>query len=119
MMSAETIRAINTETGVKAAKANKTPFVPFNRQEIEGGKISLPNLGYHVPKGWKRVEDVEWFCDSSGWGAPNEPALTQDQFLDELADYADKHPSHGYAIVETGQFQCYVGAFTKTRRKAN
>jgi hypothetical protein len=48
------------------------------------------------------------FVDTSGFGAPDEPALTLTQFLDELE--ADK----AYALVEVGQFQAYVQKFSKS-----
>lgn len=64
-----------------------------------------------VPAGWERVEDATWFADSSGWGRPGEPALAVIELKDELRRHASDNPCHGFAIVECGQFQCYVGAY--------
>jgi hypothetical protein len=38
---------------------------------------------------------------------PGEPALTQGQFIDRMK------PGMGYAVIEEGQFQVYVGEFKK------
>ena len=45
--------------------------------------------------------------DSSGFGASDEPALSFGQFKKILK------VGFGYAIIEEGQFQVYVGEFTK------
>jgi len=45
--------------------------------------------------------------DISGWGSPEEPVLTQDEFL----ALAAANPDIGWALVEVGQFQGVVGAF--------
>lgn len=45
--------------------------------------------------------------DISGWGSPEEPVLTQGEFL----ALAEANPDTGWALVEAGQFQGVVGAF--------
>lgn len=66
-------------------------------------------------KGYELVE--EYFVDSSGWGAENEPALTKNQFTEKLKRLLGK-PEHknGLTAKITGQgmFQVYVGLFKRT-----
>ena len=45
--------------------------------------------------------------DISGWGSPEEPVLTSQEFL----ALAAANPDIGWALVEVGQFQGVVGAF--------
>jgi hypothetical protein len=64
----------------------------------------LPFLGDYEPEGWRRT-DKTYFCDTSGFSQPGEPALTQEEFLERM------EPGYGYAIIEAGQFQCYVAQY--------
>jgi hypothetical protein len=66
--------------------------------------------GRHAFRGYTRV--ATWFVDSSGFGAPGEPALTVEEFIDRL------RPGSAYAIVGVGQFQVYVAEFEKNKRRA-
>lgn len=63
-------------------------------------------------KGYTLIKEL--FCDSSGLGASDELALTQDQFLKELTELLEEHEQLTAKITNVGQFQCYVGLFTKT-----
>jgi hypothetical protein len=54
------------------------------------------------------------FVDSSGFGAPDEPAYTQSQFMNKLNELLDKHGKVTTTITDAGQFQVYVGVFIKT-----
>lgn len=60
------------------------------------------------------------FCDKTGMGAPDEPALTPDQLKEKLhAAVLLAIPfgrTVGFAIVEEGQFQVKVGVFRKLPR---
>ena len=68
--------------------------------------FSCPDLeNKSIPKGWELKQ--KHFVDNSGFGAKDEPALTPHQFL------AKVKKGKGYAIVEKGQFQVYVGEFEK------
>ncbi|HDY89155.1 MAG TPA: hypothetical protein ENH82_13700 [bacterium] len=55
---------------------------------------------------WELLDD-QLFVDHSGFGANDEPALTADQFLEKVKE------GFGYAIVEQGQFQLYVGVYKR------
>lgn len=62
--------------------------------------------------GWEPT-GKEWFVDSSGFGSPSEPALTDSQFRTELLAYLREHPDHGFGITSVGQFQVFVSAFRR------
>ena len=111
MMSINQIAAMLDEQARHAARAKKTPYVPFDAKEIEGYRaFPFPNIGSYRPKGWKLVET--FMCDSSGMGDESEPALTIRQLKARLLLDLDK--GYGYAIVAVGQFQVVLGAFQKT-----
>jgi len=111
MWSLEMIEHLNRKAARKARRQHEEPTVP-TQEEIESyPPFPFPHLGPYVPPGWERVEGQEWFVDSSGFGRDDEPALSVRQFKDVLRQYAADNPDHGLAIVECGQFQCYVAAF--------
>lgn len=73
-------------------------------------------------KGYELVEEL--FVDSSGFGAPDELALTQDQFYKKLSELLTEHGELYATITGQGQFQVYVGLFRRngkrlTKRVAN
>jgi hypothetical protein len=130
MMSLETIRALSDEAAREARKAHKVPRM-FTAEEIAAGTVrDIPNLGGYLPRGWCRVsleqEHSEnprgiYMGDNGGRGAyfvdkgwssgRNEPALAIDEFIERM------QPGVGYGIVEEGQFQVKVGAFSKQRKE--
>ena len=71
----------------------------------------IPFLGDYVPPGWKFVR--KYWVDSSGLGQEGEPALTVNQFLAAIRLNVLGPETHGYAILEAGQFQVYVGEYVK------
>jgi hypothetical protein len=99
MMSLATIRELAREQAERAASEGIEPLIIWDREDIR----SIPNIGDHEPEGWELVESH--FVDSSGFGSPGEPALTLDQFMAKLV------MGRGYAIIQEGQFQIYVGEF--------
>lgn len=119
MFDLETIRAMSAEAGTKAKRGRLIPHIPRNVGEVDTWPpFPFPNFGTYCPKGWVKREDAEWFCDSSGFGAPGEPALTIEQFKAALREHITQYPGDGYAIVEVGQFQCYVAVFRLTGKTA-
>ena len=56
---------------------------------------------------WQQVDEL--FVDSSGFGWEGEPALTIEQF------YKQVKKGFGYAVVDSGQFQVFVGVFEKQK----
>jgi hypothetical protein len=114
MMSLEVIQQISDEAAERAASEGLVPYVLESPAEVERflqrGRLPFPFLGSYVPEGWTET-DESWFVDSSGFGRSDEPALTVELFCRELRAYADEHPTHGYAVVQHGEFQVYVGAY--------
>jgi hypothetical protein len=117
MMAIETIRSMSRQAALKAAKAKRQPFV-VTAEDVADlqasnpralNNIRFPFIGDYTPKGWEKVD--EHFVDSSGFGGPTEPALTQQSFYRRL------QAGHGYAITEAGQFQVYIGEFRKVAGK--
>jgi hypothetical protein len=102
MYSLETIKEMNRERMTEAKEAGKVPMV---YDGVPEDLKHIPNIGDYRPKGWKLVDTH--FVDSSGMGSSGEMALT----FDEFARKAKK--GRGYAIIEEGQFQVYIGEFVK------
>ena len=123
MMSGAAIRDESRRAAERAADEGKKPFVPepedFEVYRASGKGVKIPNLGDYVPKGWERLpRDDWWFVDKSGFDRSG-PALSIGAFINALEAYNREHPTHGVAMVEEGQFQCYVAPFApKARRKS-
>ena len=105
MFDLRTIQAMNREHAARAAKEGRLPYIVWAEDLDNMPPFPFPNLGNYVPDGWKL--DKEYFVDSSGFGQEGEPALTIDQFLKVV------EVGKGYALTECGQFQLYVGEYTK------
>lgn len=64
------------------------------------------------PDDLKEFEEIdEHFVDSSGFGRKGEPALTPEEFLKKVKK------GRYYAITSIGQFQLFVGEYTKLGKK--
>jgi hypothetical protein len=108
MMSSSQIAALSAKAARKAARTKGTPLLVEREDVIDKTTLfehlrQMPFLGTYEPEGWNKVEEL--FVDSSGFGAPDEPAMTQEQFLKAVK------PGLGYAITEAGEFQVYVGVY--------
>lgn len=120
MFSTEYIRSLQDEAAQRAAQENLTPYAP-TLEEIEAmPPFPFPFIGDYIADGWEPVldedgEPLTWFVDTSGFGANDEPALSISQLVDELRANAGK--GYGYALVEQGQFQGYLGVFKFVGRK--
>lgn len=66
-------------------------------------------------KGYELLQEL--FVDSSGFGQYDEMALTKTGFIYELENLLAKHNLLYSTITNEGQFQVYVGLFTKTGKK--
>lgn len=103
MFSLAQIQSMNRETGRKAKRHGKKPYIA--QHDNDEGVSKCPNIGDYRPKGYELIDQL--FVDSSGFGSSSGLALTIDQFL------AKVKKGLGYAIIEQGQFQLYVGVFKK------
>jgi hypothetical protein len=116
MMSGHAIQVLAREAARKASLTNKTPFMVWPqdieqwKEDLKEGKLSLPFpfIGDYEPKGYEQT--AEFFVDSTGFGGPGEPALTQERFLNVKIK-----PDHAYAITEIGQFQVYITEYRKVQ----
>ena len=74
----------------------------------ENGNIDcsqIPNFGEHRPDDYELSD--EYFVDNSGFGRAGESALTVGQFQTLIKKDC------GYAIIDVGQFQIWIGEFVK------
>lgn len=128
MLPLSDIISENRAVAERAAAVNRVPFT-LTSEDLEDARrgvldhVSIPDLGDYRPDGWDRVDLENWypgdrppgvdlnmnayFVDYSGFGIAGEPALTTAEFF-HLA-----RPGYGYAVIESGQFQLYVGVFEK------
>ena len=106
MYSLEVIKEMNQEAMNQAIDNNKVPVNVFSNGIVNPQKVkNIPSIGDFRPKNFELVN--EYFVDSSGFGAVGEMALTFNQFLEVVKE------GYFYAIIETGQFQVYIGEFKK------
>ena len=114
MMSLSQIYELSDEAARKARRHGKKPYViwPAEAERIKLDRsFPFPFIGSYRPKGWKLVDT--YFVDRTGLGSENEPALSRAAFRSKLK------AGMGYAVIEAGQFQVYVGEFEppKTRKQ--
>lgn len=140
MMSSQQVNQLADEAARRAKREGKKPIV-FTAEELNDEvKLAahvrrIPFVGTYRPAGYKLIpassldfprkdcvcvpwggDEAERYVqvDSSGWGSPNEPALTATQFYDAIRAIG---PGRAYAIVEAGQFQCVIGIFERVEAK--
>jgi hypothetical protein len=134
------LKYVNRQATRRAAKAKHVPLI-IDQQDIADAKngdlsgIRIPYVGERTPRGWRQVNIVEWFhkgeelegyvrrgvytyngkgaffVDKSGFGAPGEPALNLEEFLDLI------RPGYGYGVIEEGQFQVHVAVFERSAKR--
>lgn len=78
---------------------------PLQAKRDGENMLGIPNIGDRRSKTWELID--EFFVDSSGFGQLSEPALTIKEF------YAKVKAGLGYAVIEEGQFQVFIGVFKK------
>jgi len=116
MWSLEMINEMNAEAGEAAREQEVEPLL-LTADEYEGlSTVSavggFPNLGDYADEIDDEHERVETlFCDSSGFGSPNEPALTQEQLDGKVKELLGEHDELLFGIVEVGQFQLHLGVW--------
>ena len=114
MWDLTTLREINREAGDRARGLGLEPYHLKREAQLDGmPPFPFPNLGDDEVEVDKRYEKVDiLFCDKSGFGAPDEAALTLDQLIDRLRELLRENEGGlRLAIVEEGQFQLYIGVW--------
>ena len=124
MRSLQSIIADSREQGIQAARDEKRPLVIeeedwLSREVLTDMIRRLPNIGDYTPDGWTETKRffVDILGEATGKGMFNTPehirelkahgCLTFSELLDNV------RVGFGYAIVEGGQFQVYIGEFKK------
>lgn len=113
MMSLASIRELSREAAAKAARTNRKPIVIENDDLVSFDDFVrfikwAPFIGDFVHDEWEMTDTL--FVDSSGFGSEHEPALTHRQLYTVAKENG---AGIGYAIIETGQFQLYLGVYKK------
>jgi len=104
MMSIEYIESMARQAGITAQDLGTVPHIIRDQNEIDSyPPFPFPALGTYRPDGWELVDEI--FADKSGLGTDDEPALSTRQLKARLK------VGYGYAIIEEGQFQVYLGEF--------
>lgn len=116
MIHPKELERINNEATRRALEKKQEPYVLFDKEDIDKfPPFPFTHLGDYTPPGWELLEDQEpLFCDTTGFGKSSEPALTTAELKRELRKLYDQNPNYGYAVIEIGQFQLYLGVFRRT-----
>ena len=109
MMDLKQIAVASQKAARKAAREHKQPYIWEAEDVGHVPPFPFPNIGDYRPKEWELTGS--YFVDSSGFGAPGEGALTAYQFKLRLK------PGFGYAVIEAGEFQVYVGEFKQVKKE--
>ena len=113
MYGLETIIAMNRDAGDRAREMGLEPFLLKHAPQLdEMPPFPFPNIGddsVEVDKLYERVATL--FCDKSGMGSPDEPALTVEQLVESLKSLFEEHGPIYIAIEEEGPFQLYLGVW--------
>ena len=103
MMGLGVIKRMNEAACERAREKRLVPYVVKNQNMKP--PFPFPNFGDYRPQGWELID--EHFVDSSGFGRDDERALSVNQFREKL------QAGHGYALIEQGEFQVFVGEFVR------
>lgn len=112
MMDLATLRRMNDAAVAKAKRLRQTPYVIRSTRALNNmPPFPFPNIGSFVPEGWREEEDLRLFVSKTS--VDSGPALSTSQLCKRLHELRAQNPKYGYAIVDEGQFQLYIGVFTK------
>lgn len=115
MFSLEVIRAMNKEAGDHARIEGTQPYLLTTAQQLKGmPPFRFPNIG---DMKIKNELITTLFCDKSGFGSSDEPALTTRQLIQTLTDLLETRGPLLIAIVEDGQFQLYLNIWKPNEEK--
>jgi hypothetical protein len=81
-------------------------------------RLNIPNLGDHIPEGWKRIDHLiePVFVDITGRVRPGESnAITAFEFSKRAEQHTKGESSFvvGYGVIEMGQTQALVATYRK------
>jgi len=108
MMSLDRIRNASAMAAARAATDKRVPLL-VTQDDLDGNVLDhlryMPFLGDYTPPGYEKVN--EYFVDSSGCGTEGGSAISAKLFSTQVK------VGMSYAVVESGQFQVYIGEFKK------
>lgn len=114
MFSGATLTAINDDIAARAAQKGLYPYTPYNVEELDNHGDAwlnlIPNIGYYAPPSWEEVDNLQ--VDKSGLDSRG-PAATAEQAVAWARELLEDGKATGFAWIEEGQFQIYLGAFVK------
>jgi hypothetical protein len=108
MYSLSVIKRLNEEAAERARSDCEEPVLVTDPDHLFG----IPHLGYaceELDEKYHRVATL--FCDTSGFGAPGEPALTHGQLRAKIDELLVQYGNLLVAIEEAGQFQAYIAVW--------
>jgi len=113
MLSTQSIIAINAEIAARAAELNLEPFSPWSLEEIDSLRQEfirlIPNIGsLEVSDKWELVDTAQ--IDKTGIDKHG-PALSLEGALAWVREKAEENIQRGFAFIEEGQFQIWLGVF--------
>lgn len=121
MLDYSQIKEMAQDAAEEAEERGLKPFsiLDLNLQDVP--PFPFPFLGDYVPEGWEILPDENGqqqtlFCDSSGMGDDDEPALSVNQLLCKLEQYKKSGDNIGFGIVESGEFQIVLGLYRPDSR---
>lgn len=111
MMSLEYIEQLAREAGVDAEELGKEPYeINFDWEKDHWPPFPFPNLGSYCPEGWEEIDRL--FVDKMGsHETDSEMAIYGCHGIKDLLEWLEV--GYGYAIVQEGEFQLYVGKFKR------
>lgn len=108
MYSLEVIKHLNAEVADRAREEGTEPLLVTAIEDLVG----IPTLGdacADVDATHERLDTL--FCDTSGFGAPHERALTFGQLQERVLELLHDEGDVLLAVEEAGQFQAYVAVW--------
>lgn len=138
MMDLSTMNELQQQATIDARELSLQPktFTNAEIEDLQDGDVQsfrdIPNLGQYRDGAWKRynlnkIKELlpypgktvdngnkgygSLFCDASGFGSENEPALTQRELRDTIIELHKHNSKFGFGIVYVGQFQIEIGVF--------
>ncbi len=110
MWSLEVIKDLNKKAAKSATEEGTVPYLFCIDSNIAAVRVPMiGDMASEVDEKHERIDTL--FVDTSGWGAPDEPALTQRQFLEKISELRTEHGPILLALEECGQFQGYCAVW--------
>lgn len=119
MYSLDTLAHVNKKEELKAYYQNN-PFIALIDDDAIKHAPDYSQVNVALLEEISDTERIEeFFVDSSGFGRPDEPALTYPSFVKEIHKLKSVHKTILFgALTGVGQFQVYYSIFKKGKKRA-